>query len=46
MKSDHNYMIFKALANVVRTKGNEIQNHGLSVGVKSITTTTINEIKK
>jgi hypothetical protein len=39
-------MIFKALANVVRTKGSEIQNHGLSVGVSIITTTTTAEIKK
>jgi len=39
-------MIFKALANVVRTNGSESQNHGRSMGVNSITTTTIAEIKK
>jgi len=39
-------MIFKALANVVTTKGNDIQNQGLREGVRSITMRTIAEIKK
>jgi len=39
-------MIFNALANVVATKGRDIQNHGLREEVRSITIMTINEIKK
>jgi hypothetical protein len=45
-KPVESYIILKAFANVVTTKGSDIQNQGLRVGKYSIVMITAAEIKK